>query len=97
LEYTIKSYTTDYEAIDLEIPDQVSDSNNIYKVVGVKDNAFVNCLGLKGNISIPDTITTVGVKVFSNARQLISVDSSITSIGKRAFACATHYGSSFTD
>ena len=63
-----------------------------YGTKGIVYSAFDGCSGLT-NISIPNTVTSIGERAFFNCSELenISIPSSVTSIGRNAFYLTRWY------
>jgi hypothetical protein len=59
---------SDFNANDLNIPQFVGDGINIYQVIEISASAFDGCIGLTGNLTIPNSVETIGYRAFSNCR-----------------------------
>jgi hypothetical protein len=73
---------------NLIIPETVVHDGITYTVTGIADNTFNNCVGLTGDIVIPNTVTTIGSGAFafcSGFTGTLTLSESLTSIGGQAF------------
>ncbi len=79
------------EDTDMVIPEK----NDGYTVVGISDEAFVNCNSLT-SVTIPDSVTSIGQMAFEYCSSLASVTipDSVTSIGSYAFDNTAYYNDS---
>jgi hypothetical protein len=78
-----------YVAKDLVIPSNVYDFDGTeYTVTNIGNNAFYDCAGITGSLTLPDTLATVGVNAFNNCTGItgsLTLSSSLTAIGENAF------------
>ncbi len=52
----------------------------------IKDYTFVGCIGLRGDLKIPDNVTSIGAYAFCNANiKSVEIPTSMTSIGNCTF------------
>ena len=78
----------------LVISPSVSNGGSSYKVVGITDKGFENCVGLSA-VSLPEGLTAVGAYAFHGCSGLesVSLPSSVTSLGASAFYDCTSLNS----
>ena len=65
---------------------EIPESLEGFKVVGIGDAAFVNCVRV-AKIVVPNTVTNIGAGAFYNCRSLVDIElpASLKKIGERAF------------
>ena len=70
----------------IKIPSKVLVYNTTCKVVAIKQNTFLDCVGLT-SVSIPNSITSIGASAFKNCVGLTSVEipNSVTKIAENTF------------
>lgn len=83
------SYYEEYEneySGNISIPSTILYNSKVYLVTSIQDNAFRNCSTLT-NITLPDSMVSIGVYSFSHCSSLVSVsfNNIISSIGNYAF------------
>ena len=83
--YPWNGYTKPTGAIVL--PSYVTYRGVTYVVKGIGDNAFHGCSGLTGSLTIPNSVTEIGWKAFTDCSGLTSINipNTINSIGYNAF------------
>ena len=91
VEYDIEgfpSYSSDYQG-DVAIPATVNYRGKTYTVVSIGKYAFSN--SFVSNVSIPPTVTSIGIDAFWNCRRLysVSIPNSVTEIENGAFYSCT--------
>ena len=72
----------------LIIPETKTIDGVTYTVTAIGDDAFNNCEGLTGSLTIPNTVTTIGNWAFSWCKSLsgsLILGNSLTEIGEHAF------------
>ena len=71
---------------DLEIPSEVSDGTNTYKVTAIGNTGFYMCKELT-SVVIPTSVTSINEWAFANCKKLerIDIPSSVTSIAEAVF------------
>ena len=71
---------------DLVIPEEISDGENVFKVIEIGYGSFYGCSGLT-SVTIPDAVTKIGLDAFNNCRSLTSVviGNGVETIGSYAF------------
>ena len=77
----------------LIIPETKTIDGVTYTVTAIGDDAFNNCEGLTGSLTIPNTVTTIGNWAFGGCTNLsgsLILGNSLTEIGSWAFAACTH-------
>ena len=60
-----------------------------YSVTAIGDNAFSNCSGFVGSLTIPNSVTEIGENAFSGCSGFtgsLTIPNSVTSIGSNAFS-----------
>ena len=86
---------TDYEWVnDHEVP-----ITRTYTVKTIKDNAFADCSGFTGSLTIPNSVTIIGERAFINCSGFtgsLTIDNSVTLIKHHAFAGCTGFTGSLT-
>jgi hypothetical protein len=87
---TVEIYKgVDYVINNLTIPDHIyNDKGVAYKVVRIAEGSFQNVLGLKGHLTIPDTVTNIGPGAFNGCHNLdgkLNIGLNVTYIGEHAF------------
>ena len=83
-----ESYTTAPTGT-LTIPESVSNDGTTYSVTSIGDEAFRDCSGLTGSLTIPNSVTSIGAYAFyycGGFTGSLTIGSSVTSIGEAAFA-----------
>ena len=72
---------------ELFIPSIVSYCGNDYTVTKIGANAFFNCVGLTGNVTIPNTVTSISEYAFffCNGITSLTIGSAVSSIDVLAF------------
>ncbi len=83
---------------DIVIPEQLIESNVLYKVTEIDNNAFTHCDNLT-SISLPASVTKVGNNAFENCWSLKTINTEhLTTIGDCAFAgCESLTSFSFSE
>ena len=76
-----------YAGANLSIPVTVMNGTVTYDVVSVADNAFRDCTGLTGTLTLPSSVTYIGQYAFYGTAiaGTLTIPSSVTYIGFRAF------------
>ena len=72
----------------LIIPETKTIDGVTYTVTAIGEQAFNNCSGLTGSLTIPNTVITIGFGAFGNCTGFtgsLTIGSSVTSIGAHAF------------
>ncbi len=72
----------------LTIPETVTDNGTEYSVTSIGEDAFYNCSGLSGNLTIPSNVKTIGKYAFNVCTGLtgtLTIPNSVESIGEYAF------------
>ena len=91
-------YIGEYSGI-VNIPETVIYENETYRVTRIVNYTFSNCTGIK-EITIPNSVTTVGENAFLNCTGIteITIPNSVTNIGHYAFnGCTALKKISFED
>ena len=80
------SYSNEYQG-NVAIPEEVTYMNRTRKVTSIGSNAFTSCFTNFSTVTIPNSVTSIGVEAFSGCSGLTSVTigNSVTSIGNYAF------------
>ena len=82
---------------ELVIPESVEYYGNNYTVTAIDNYAFMNCFGLTGSLTIPNSVTTIGNYAFygcSGFTGSLPIGNSVTTIGFGAFnGCSGFTGS----
>jgi hypothetical protein len=78
----------------ITLPSSVTNSGITYSVTAIGENAFMECTGLTGTLTIPNSVTTIGNMAFIDCVGLtgLNLGNSVASIGESAFG----YCSGFT-
>ena len=96
VEITYRSSNGASYAGELLLPDYVYYNNKRYQVTSIGEKAFLNCIDLKGSLTIPNSVTSIGNYAFSGCINLtgsLSIPNSVTSIGDYAFSqCCSFTG-----
>ena len=74
----------------LNIPDHFTSYGNVYAVTAIGYNAFRDCSGFTGSLTIPNSVTTIGNYAFEGCRGFtgsLVIPNSVTTIGISAFSC----------
>ena len=82
-----ESYTTAPTGT-LTIPESVSNDGTTYSVTSIGDEAFRDCSGLTGSLTIPNSVTSIGDYAFDGCSSFdgsLTIPKSVTSIGNYAF------------
>ncbi|MBR4389296.1 MAG: leucine-rich repeat domain-containing protein [Prevotella sp.] len=81
-------YGADFTYGDVVIPSKVYYNSSAYKVIGIGDDAFLQCADITG-VTIPEGVTSIGKRAFKDCSSLtrIIIPSSVTNIGASAFFC----------
>ena len=86
----LTSVSNDFTAEDFNFNDGIVSTNDEfeYTITSIGDECFKDCLGLKGNITIPHTIKTIGKSAFMGAGITgnVIINENIESIDESAFA-----------
>lgn len=89
---TITGVTLSSQTKEFAIPSHISDGTNTYTVTAIGSGAFSNskCNNPKwvfGNLTIPDTVVSIGNEAFKNTYIFgkVVIPESVTSIGNNAF------------
>ena len=79
-----------YQHDTIAIPPTVDYNGRTYRVVGIVQSAFFDFTSLI-TVSIPNTVTTIGISAFANCTNLskVLIPSSVQTIGSAAFAYCT--------
>ena len=79
-----------YQRDTIAIPPTVDYNGRTYRVVGIVQSAFFDFTSLI-TVSIPNTVTTIGISAFTNCTNLskVLIPSSVQTIGSAAFAYCT--------
>ena len=79
-----------YQRDTIAIPPTVDYNGRTYRVVGIVQSAFFDFTSLI-TVSIPNTVTTIGISAFANCTNLskVLIPSSVQTIGSAAFAYCT--------
>ena len=79
-----------YQRDTIAIPPTVDYNGRTYRVVGIVQSAFIDFTSLI-TVSIPNTVTTIGICAFANCTNLskVLIPSSVQTIGSAAFAYCT--------
>ena len=79
-----------YQHDTIVIPPTVDYNGRTYRVVGIVQSAFIDFTSLI-TVSIPNTVTTIGICAFANCTNLskVLIPSSVQTIGSAAFAYCT--------
>ena len=79
-----------YQHDTIVIPPTVDYNGRTYRVVGIVQSAFIDFTSLT-TVSIPNTVTTIGISAFANCTNLskVLIPSSVQTIGSAAFAYCT--------
>ena len=79
-----------YQHDTIVIPPTVDYNGRTYRVVGIVQSAFFDFTSLI-TVSIPNTVTTIGISAFANCTNLskVLIPSSVQTIGSAAFAYCT--------
>ena len=79
-----------YQHDTIVIPPTVDYNGRTYRVVGIVQSAFIDFTSLV-TVSIPNTVTTIGISAFANCTNLskVLIPSSVQTIGSAAFAYCT--------
>ena len=79
-----------YQHDTIVIPPTVDYNGRTYRVVGIVQSAFIDFTSLI-TVSIPNTVTTIGISAFANCTNLskVLIPSSVQTIGSAAFAYCT--------
>ena len=78
----------------ITLPSSVYYNETNYTVVAIGDEAFGNCSGLTGSLTIPNTVATIGYGSFwgcSGLDGVLTIPSSVVSIGQIAFGSCGHF------
>ena len=82
---------------ELIIPDSVLYQGNYYAVTTIGNNAFFQCVGFSGSLTIPNSVTTIGELTFYQCNGFtgsLTIGNSVTTIGHSAFdGCSSFTGS----
>ena len=80
---------------DIILPESVFCGNTIYSVTEIGYRAFENCNGLTGNLTIPNSVTSIDRSAFEQCSRLASIviSNSLTSIAFDAFYGCTSLAS----
>lgn len=83
---TVEVYGFGKNTTDVVIPYTIKIDGEIYEIVKIADEAFINCINLK-SVEIPDNIIEIGESAFEYCYNLseISLPNSVKTIGDRAF------------
>ena len=84
---TITGVTLTKQTKEFNIPSTVSDGNNTYTVTAIGNNAFKDKKMVFGQVTIPDTVKSIGSSAFANTYIFgtVVIPESVTSIGSSAF------------
>jgi hypothetical protein len=76
-----------YVANNLVIPEAVIIDDVSYIITAIGDYAFDGCVGLTGNLVIPNSMTSIGRVAFQNDVNIsgLSIRNNVTTIGEFAF------------
>ena len=79
-----------YQHDTIAIPPTVDYNGRTFRVVGIVQSAFIDFTSLI-TVSIPNTVTTIGISAFANCTNLskVLIPSSVQTIGSAAFAYCT--------
>jgi hypothetical protein len=79
-----------YQHDTIAIPPTVDYNGRTYRVVSIVQSAFIDFTSLT-TVSIPNTVTTIGISAFANCTNLskVLIPSSVQTIGSAAFAYCT--------
>ncbi|MBO5884299.1 MAG: leucine-rich repeat domain-containing protein, partial [Clostridia bacterium] len=83
------SRSSDNISGELVLMDKVYVGGQEYVVTEIADEAFKECLGLIGEITIPNTITKIGEAAFTNCNKItgsLTIPDSVTQLGHHAFS-----------
>ena len=81
---------------DIHLPESVQYEDNDYLVFSIADYAFYNCNGLTGNLTIPNSVTTIGSAAFNGCSGFtgsLIISNSVTTIGDYSFSVCGFTGS----
>ena len=73
---------------NITIPSTVTYNDVAYTVAAIGDDAFYNCSGLTGSLTIPDSVTEIGDEAFRSCSGFtgsLTIPNSVTNIGGAAF------------
>ena len=75
-----------YVTGNITIPSQFMKNGNLYRVVRISDDAFLNCYNLT-SVTIPNSVTSIGDYAFFNCTGLTAMEipDGVTAIGEFAF------------
>ena len=83
----------------LSIPSTVTYNNNTYTVTAIANQAFYNCRGFTGTLTLPNTLITIGNYAFGsciNFTGSLTIPNSVTTIGNNAFSSCSSFTGSLT-
>ena len=94
--YPAQPYGLNPPTGNIILPETVDYNGITYTVTGILDNTFNNCVGLTGDLVIPNTVTSIGQSAFgfcSGFTGTLTLSESLTFIGADAFyECTGFHG-----
>ena len=84
---------------NITLPSQVSYNGIVYTVTKIGNSAFIDCTGLTGSLTIPNSVTEIGNYAFYNCSGFtgsLTIPNSVTEIGNYAFYNCSGFTGSLT-